>query len=73
MKKNIYLINKKLFKRNKNIINQGIKINILGDINKFSLDLKFTLNKTMKLTKKIKNYCKFSYKLWLKIRNNSGH
>ena len=37
-----------------NIINQGIKINILGEIKKFSSDLKFTLENTTKLTKKIK-------------------
>ena len=37
-----------------NIINQGIKINILGEIKKFSSDLKFTLEKTTKLTKKNK-------------------
>ena len=37
-----------------NIINQGIKINILGEIQKFSSDLKFTLEKCSKLTKKNK-------------------
>ena len=37
-----------------NIINQGIKINILGEIKKFSSDLKFTLENTTKLTKKNK-------------------
>ena len=54
-KKYLFKLIKNYFKKKiKNIINQGIKINILGDINKFSLDLKFTLNKTMKLTKKNK-------------------
>ena len=54
-KKYLFKLIKNYFKKEiKNIINQGIKINILGDINKFSLDLKFTLNRTMKLTKKNK-------------------
>ena len=35
-----------------NIINQGIKINILGEIKKFSSYLKFTLENTTKLKKK---------------------
>jgi len=35
----------------KNIIYQGIKINILGEINKLSLDIRSTLRKTTKLTK----------------------
>ena len=38
----------------KSIINQGIKINILGEINKFSPDLKSTLQKTVYLTRKNK-------------------
>jgi undecaprenyl diphosphate synthase len=38
----------------KNIVTQGIKINIFGDINKFTSDLKFILKKTIKLTKKNK-------------------
>ena len=38
----------------KSIINQGIKINILGEINKFSPDLKSTLQKTIYLTRKNK-------------------
>ncbi len=37
-----------------NITNQGIKINILGEINKLSNDLKLTLKKTQHLTKKNK-------------------
>ncbi len=37
-----------------NIIKQGIKINILGEIQKFSSDLKFTLENSSKLTKKNK-------------------
>ena len=36
------------------IIKQGIKINILGDLNKLSLNIRSTLNKTIKLTKKNK-------------------
>ena len=36
------------------VINQGIKINILGDITKLSPDLKKILNKSVKLTKKNK-------------------
>ena len=39
----------------KNIINQGIKIRILGDIKKLSPNIKKTLNKTIFLTKKNKN------------------
>ena len=37
-----------------NIIQQGIKINILGDIKRFSSDLKLVLKKTTELTKKNK-------------------
>ena len=37
-----------------NIIHQGIKINILGDIKRFSSDLKLVLKKTTELTKKNK-------------------
>ncbi len=37
-----------------NILNQDIKINILGDINKLPLDIKKTLKKTISLTKKNK-------------------
>ena len=36
----------------KNIVKQGIKINILGEFKKFSSDLKSVLNKTVNLTKK---------------------
>ena len=50
----------------KSIINQGIKINILGEINKFSPDLKSTLKKNHLFnTKKQKNICQLSNKLWL--------
>jgi undecaprenyl diphosphate synthase len=38
----------------KNIVKQGIKINILGEINKLSPDIKTTLKKTIFLTKKNK-------------------
>jgi undecaprenyl diphosphate synthase len=34
-----------------NIVNQGIKINILGEINKLSKDIKLTFKKTLNLTK----------------------
>ena len=37
-----------------NVINQGIKINIIGEINKLSSDLKSTLRKSINLTKKNK-------------------
>ena len=44
---------KNYFKKEiKNIVNQGIKINILGEFKKFSSDLKFVLKKTIYLTKK---------------------
>ena len=39
---------KNYFKKEiKNIVNQGIKINILGEFKKFSSDLKFVLKKTI--------------------------
>ena len=38
----------------KNIMDQGIRINIIGDINRLSLDIKNTLKKTISLTKKNK-------------------
>ena len=38
----------------KSIIKQGVKINILGEINKLSLDVRSTLKKTINLTKKNK-------------------
>ena len=38
----------------KNIIKQGIKINILGELNKFSSDLRISLKKSIDLTKKNK-------------------
>ena len=45
------LIKNYFSKEIKNIINQGIKINILGEINKLSTDIKSTLKKTEELTK----------------------
>ena len=48
------LIKNYFLKEIQNIINQGIKINILGDIKKFSLDLKNILKTSSKLTKKNK-------------------
>ncbi len=38
----------------KNVMKQGIKINIIGDMNKLSIDIKNTLVKCVKLTKKNK-------------------
>tara|TARA_B100000767_G_C19760493_1_gene534932 strand:+ start:2194 stop:2862 length:669 start_codon:yes stop_codon:yes gene_type:complete len=38
----------------KNIINQGIKINIFGDLKKLNSDVKISINKTINLTKKNK-------------------
>ena len=38
----------------KNILEQGIKINILGEMNKLPLDIKLTLKKTIFLTSKNK-------------------
>ena len=48
------LIKSYFLKEIESVINQGIKINILGNINNLSSDIKFTLNKTIKLTKKNK-------------------
>ena len=48
------LIKNYFLKEIESIINQGIKINILGEIHKLSYDIKSTLKKTIKLTKKNK-------------------
>lgn len=48
------LIQNYFSKELKHIINQGIRINILGDIAKFSSDIRSLLKKTIKLTKKNK-------------------
>lgn len=48
------MINNYFSKEIENIINQGIKINILGELNKLSTDIKSTLKKTISLTKKNK-------------------
>ena len=48
------LIKSYFSKENDNVISQGIKINILGEINKLNLDLKNILQKTIDLTKKNK-------------------
>ena len=48
------LIKNYFSKEIKSIISQGIKINILGEIQKFSPDLKLTLKDTERLTKKNK-------------------
>ena len=51
------LIKNYFLKEINNIINQGIKINIFGEIKKLSSDVKSTLNKTMSLTKKNRKIC----------------
>ena len=48
------LIKNYFSKEIKSVISEGIKINILGEINKLSLDLKTTLKKSSQLTKKNK-------------------
>lgn len=48
------LIKNYFSKEIKSIISQGIKINVLGEIQKFSSDLKLTLKDTERLTKKNK-------------------
>ena len=48
------LIKNYFLKEIKNIIKQGIKINIIGEINKLSTSIKPTLKNTIKLTKKNK-------------------
>ena len=48
------LIKSYFSKEIESIIKQGIKINILGDINSLSSDIKLTLKKTINLTKKNK-------------------
>ena len=51
----LFQLIKKYFSREiKNILSQGIKINIIGEINKLSKDIKSTLKKTTNLTKKNK-------------------
>ena len=49
------LIKSYFSKEIKNIMDQGIRINILGDLNKLSFDIKKTLKKTIFLTKNNKN------------------
>ena len=49
----LFKLIKTYFKKEiKNIVKQGIKINILGEFKKFSSDLKLVLRKTVNLTKK---------------------
>ena len=49
----LFKLIKTYFKKEiKNIVKQGIKINILGEFKKFSSDLKLVLKKTVNLTKK---------------------
>ena len=45
------LIKNYFSKEIKHIVNQGIKINIIGEINELSADIKYNLQKTIKLTK----------------------
>ena len=45
------LIKNYFSKEIQSIINQGIKINILGEVNKLSKDIRLTLKKTAELTK----------------------
>ena len=49
------LINSYFSDEIQNIIKQGIKINILGEINKLTSDIKYTLRKTISLTQNNKN------------------
>ena len=44
------LIKSYFSKEIKNIVNQGIKINVIGEINELSTDIKHNLKKTIKLT-----------------------
>ena len=44
------LIKSYFSKEIKNIVNQGIKINVIGEINELSTDIKYNLKKTIKLT-----------------------
>ena len=46
------LINNYFSREIKNIMNQGIKINIIGEFNKLNLDIKSNLERAIKLTKK---------------------
>ena len=48
------LIKNYFLKEINSIIKQGIKLNILGELNKFSLDLKSILKKSINVTKKNK-------------------
>ena len=62
------LIKNYFSKEIKNIVNQGIKINILGEINKLQSDLKLILYKTSKLTKKNKKII-VNFAINLRIKN----
>ena len=54
-KKYIFKLIKIYFNKEiKNIVKEGIKINILGELNKFSSDLRISLKKSVDLTKKNK-------------------
>ena len=56
------LINNYFTKEINNVIKQGIKLNIFGEINKLSSNLKKTLKKSTNLTKKNKKiFSQFSY------------
>ena len=51
------LIKSYFLKEIENIVKQEIKINIFGELNKLSLEIKSTLNKTIQLTRKNKKIC----------------
>ncbi len=59
------LIKNYFSKEIKKIINQGIKINIFGDLKKLPNDIKSTLKKTIRLTKKNK-------RIWVNLAINYG-
>ena len=65
------IIKNYFYKEIQNLIVQGIKINILGDIDKLSNDIKksFSRNGQQNKTKQ-KNHSKFGNKLRFKKRNN---
>ena len=65
------IIKNYFYKEIQNLIVQGIKINILGDIDKLSNDIKKVLVETVNKTKQNKkNHSKFGNKLRFKKRNN---
>ena len=57
------LIKNYFTKEIKNVIRQGIKLNIIGELKELPKDVRKTLYKSMSLTKKNKNSSEFSNKL----------